>query len=166
MEGRRSRQGLEREREAASRGTCLPLALPTAIAVCSFVSNLKVVEGLTRKATGVEIYLTGMLLLARFVTRKLKALPVFLLLFSSFPAYGFIRHCRINAGDTLLFRRILLLFPRPANVFVTDSIRGVCLMKHCDRCCTFLRTRTRPSLTKTPRPRRERETETEMSIVA
>lgn len=97
----------EAEREAASRGTCLPLALPTAIAVCSFVSNLKVVEGLTRKATGVEIYLAGMLLLARFVTRKLKALPglsppVFFP--SHSPAYRFIGHCRINAGDTLLFR--------------------------------------------------------------
>lgn len=61
------------------------------------------------------------------------ALSLSFFFLSSFPAYGFIRHCRINAGDTLLFRRILLLSPRPANVFVKDSKRRVGLVKHSDR---------------------------------
>lgn len=78
----------ERERErkipegpaytTAHRHRCVPF----------FVRNLKVVEGLTRKATNVEIYLAGMLLLARFVTRKLKPLPVFLSFLSFFFPIG------------------------------------------------------------------------------
>lgn len=89
-DGERDERWRERERErkipegpaytTAHRHRCVPF----------FVRNLKVVEGLTRKATNVEIYLAGMLLLARFVTRKLKPLPVFLSFLSFFFPIGWI----------------------------------------------------------------------------
>ena len=87
-DGERDERWRERERKipegpaytTAHRHRCVPF----------FVRNLKVVEGLTRKATNVEIYLAGMLLLARFVTRKLKPLPVFLSFLSFFFPIGWI----------------------------------------------------------------------------
>lgn len=150
----------ERAREA-ERTAVSPRDLPTAVSPATAIAlrssfvrkSPKVVEGLTRKAAAVEIYPSGMLLLARLVTRKSKpAFPV--LLFPRGPSppspspvqQGFIGRAGINDDDMLLFSRQRFFryrHPFAANVRATsiDSRRvcfrstgGMVLLFLCRKC--------------------------------
>lgn len=94
---------------ALSLSLLAPLAPPSLALLCE-EEPPKVVEGLTRKAAAVEIYPSGMLLLARFVTRKPNGLPLF-------PGeQGFIELPGINAADTLLFRGVVAFIPESSAI--------------------------------------------------
>lgn len=78
----------EKERERFLRD--LPTTAHRHRCVPFFVRNLKVVEGLTRKATSVEIYLAGMLLLAGPLRdEEIEASTSFSLFFSLFFLFSF-----------------------------------------------------------------------------